>query len=150
MPKSKTAAARMQAAERKKKAVHLRRAGYTQREIAEQIGVSVGRVCKILQEALSEYAAETAQEVSELKRTELARLDAALRGIWPRVVSGNLGAIDRMIKIMERRAKLMALDGPDKIAPTDPTGEKPYDPPAITDDERAQRILEILERSRAG
>jgi hypothetical protein len=35
----------------------------------------------------------------------------------------------------------------DKIAPTDPTGTKPYE--ALTDDERAARIAAILERARA-
>jgi len=39
-----------------------------------------------------------------------------------------LAAIERLISIMDRRAKLHGLDMPSKMALTDPTGEKPYDP----------------------
>ena len=35
-----------------------------------------------------------------------------------------LQSVDRLLKIMERRAKLMGLDKPVKVAHTDPTGEK--------------------------
>lgn len=36
-----------------------------------------------------------------------------------------LAAIDRLLKIEERRAKLLGLDKPTKIAPTNPDGDKP-------------------------
>lgn len=39
-----------------------------------------------------------------------------------------LQAVDRLIKISERRAKLLGLDLPAKIALTDPTGEKEAQP----------------------
>jgi len=38
----------------------------------------------------------------------------------------KLAAIDRAIKLMERRARLLGLDAPTKIAPTNPDGDKPY------------------------
>lgn len=38
----------------------------------------------------------------------------------------KLAAIDRAIKLMERRARLLGLDAPTKMAPTTPDGDKPY------------------------
>ena len=41
-----------------------------------------------------------------------------------------LSAIDRVLKIMERRAKLLGLDAPAKTALTNPSGDKPWNTPA--------------------
>jgi len=41
---------------------------------------------------------------------ELERLDAMQAAIWDDAMNGHLGAIDRVLKIMERRAKLLGLD----------------------------------------
>lgn len=38
----------------------------------------------------------------------------------------KLAAVDRAIKLMERRARLLGLDAPTKVAPTTPDGDKPY------------------------
>ena len=40
----------------------------------------------------------------------------------------RLAAIDRLLKIQERRAKLMGLDKPTKVASTNPNGDKPSGP----------------------
>ena len=40
----------------------------------------------------------------------------------------RLAAIDRLLKIQERRSKLLGLDKPTKIAPTNPDGDKPAIP----------------------
>ena len=38
----------------------------------------------------------------------------------------KLSAVDRAVKLMERRAKLLGLDAPTKVAPTNPNGDQPY------------------------
>lgn len=43
---------------------------------------------------------------------------------------------------IERRCKLLGLDAPTKIAPTDPTGDKPYD--AGLDPKRLGRLVDLL------
>lgn len=43
-------------------------------------------------------------------------------------VGPKLAALDRALKVMERRAKLLGLDMPTKTAITDPTGEKEATP----------------------
>lgn len=39
--------------------------------------------------------------------------------LWPRVLKGDYLAMDRAIKLMERRAKLLGLDAPTKSEATD-------------------------------
>lgn len=59
---------------------------------------------------------KTLQEpADDLRRLELSRLDEALRAIWPKVKKGDLFAIDRYLKISERRAKLVGLDSKTEI-----------------------------------
>jgi len=43
---------------------------------------------------------------------ELERLDVMLLALWRRVQNGDERAIDRALKIEERRAKLLGLDAP--------------------------------------
>lgn len=148
MSKSRTSKDRLQAVERRLLVLEARKAGYSYQQIADQLGISKGTVCKDLTRVLAEYHARTAEEVERLRALETERLDHMLRGIWPRATSGHLGAIERALKIMERRAKLLGLDGPIKIAPTDPGGTEPYEPPT-DDDEIARRIAALLDRARA-
>jgi len=56
------------------------------------------------------------------------RIDRAQAAIWDQVIKGNHGAIDRFVKLSERRSRILGLDAPAKMALTDPTGEKAYDP----------------------
>jgi hypothetical protein len=74
--------------------------------------VGITRVCKT---TLNSALKKTVQEpADELRTLEVERLDAAAAAIYPSVKQGQYGAIDRWIKIMERRAKLLGLDAPTK------------------------------------
>ena len=77
-----------------------------------------------------------------LRVLEEYRLDALLMVLWPQVMGGDQGAVDRVLRVMQRRAALRGLDAPTKVAPTDPTGEKEY--AIFTDDERRRRIEALL------
>ena len=57
----------------------------------------------------------------------------------PRFLQGVQSCIDR-------RCKLLGLDAPTKVAPTDPTGSKEYT--GLPDDERISRVVELLDRAR--
>ena len=63
-----------------------------------------------------------------------------MRPLMERAKEGSQTAVDRILRIMERRAKLLGLDAPTKIAPTDPSGEHEYS--GIADD--LQRRLAVL------
>lgn len=103
---------RIAAAEQRRRALELRKAGATYDQIAQQVGyTNRGSAHRAVMAALKEITAEPAQEVRQL---ELERLDAMLLGLWPAARKGNQGAVDRVLRIMERRAKLLGLDSPVK------------------------------------
>lgn len=91
--------------ERREKALELHLAGASYDQIAKACGYA-GRsgAYKAVQDKLKERA----ENVDELpQETELARLDAMLVGLWPAARRGNVQAVDRVLKIEERRAELL-------------------------------------------
>lgn len=81
---------------------------------------------RLVQEALQEFRCKTESDVQEHVSLQMARMDAALAAVTAKVDQGHLGAIDRMLKIEERRARLLGLDMPNKIAPTTPDGRDEF------------------------
>ena len=63
-----------------------------------------------LDRALAKLQAESLSNIEDWRAQELARLDRMQVGLWPQVIKGNHGAIDRVLRIMERRARLLGLD----------------------------------------
>jgi hypothetical protein len=55
------------------------------------------------------------QPTDELREIELDRLDRLQRGIWERAKDGDIRAIDAVLRIIDRRARLLGLDAPQKI-----------------------------------
>jgi DNA-binding CsgD family transcriptional regulator len=97
-------------AEKRQKCLKLRRFGASFRQIAEQQGISLGQAHTYVSEALAEINSLTATDAKQLRELELERLDIATLAIAEHVRQGHLGAIDRWLKIAERRAKLLGLD----------------------------------------
>lgn len=123
-------------AARDAEAARLRSRGLTYRQIAEQLGMAgPGKAHEAVKRVLAETVADAAED---LRKVELERLDqmyrAALKvleadhyavshgkvvyledGSEPLADNGPvLQAIDRLLKIQERRAKLLGLDAPSK------------------------------------
>jgi hypothetical protein len=100
------------ATEKQVKALTLRKAGASYVTIADALGYSSGSGAF---KAVAAGLKKTLQEpADDLRRLELARLDDMLKAIAHHVASGNLTAIDRALKIQERRARLLGLDAPVK------------------------------------
>lgn len=103
----------LQASERRKQALQLRLAGASYDEIASRLGYSDrGSAWRSVMAALKATLQEPADE---LRKLELERLDRLLLGVWGQAAKGNQGAVDRALRIMERRAKLLGLDAPTKV-----------------------------------
>src|SRR5262249_44766671 len=62
------------------------------------------------------------EDATVVKQLEVDRLDDMLLSVWARARSGDLEAIVGVLRIMERRAKLCALDGPIRVAQTTTSG----------------------------
>jgi len=94
-----------QAREREAQAMELRKAGASYPAIARQLGYASHEgarqaVVRVL-DALEVESAESGQQV---RRLEMERLDALLVGLWKKARDGDVQAVDRALKIMERRA----------------------------------------------
>jgi hypothetical protein len=92
--------------------IQLRLAGASMRQIADRVGCALGVVHKALTQWSADALEETRGDVDALRRQEAARLDTLQVAVWKNAVQGNVGAIDRALRIMERRAKLLGLDAP--------------------------------------
>jgi hypothetical protein len=79
--------------------------------------------CKDVREALKERRSELDDKADDLREIENARLDRLFFVAYRQAVKeGNLAAIDRALRIMERRARLLGLDRPQKTELTGADG----------------------------
>lgn len=92
---------------RRVKALDLRLAGASYREIGVALGVSGATAFKDVDAIMREVLTEPAERVRAM---ELARLDALLKAHWSRALAGNGKAGSMVLSIMDRRMKLLGLD----------------------------------------
>lgn len=95
------------AAEKRKKALDLRRAGWSFEDIAAEVGyANKGSAHRAVKQGIAAITRESATELIEL---ELSRLDDLLAGLYEQARNGDLFAVDRALKIMDQRAKFLGL-----------------------------------------
>jgi hypothetical protein len=95
------------AAEKRKQALDLRRAGWAFEDIAAEVGyTNKGSAHRAVQQALRDITRESATELLEL---ELLRLDDMLAGLYESARNGDNFSVDRALKIMDQRARLLGL-----------------------------------------
>lgn len=99
-------------AEKRDQALSLRLTGATYQNIADVMSVSKSTVKRWIDAAIDGVDKENAKALIVL---ENERLNRAQRAIWPAVARGQLGAVDRLLRIQERRARLNGLDAPQKV-----------------------------------
>jgi len=103
----------IKALEKQAQALKLRLAGVSYDDIARTVGYKGPSGAY---QAVKSAMKKTLQEpAGELRTLEITRLDEALRAIWPQVKKGNLLAIDRYLKISERRAKILGIDSKTQV-----------------------------------
>ena len=98
--------------DKEREIVELRTEGYVWREIAQQVGMSTAGVYKAYNRAMTRVIAPSIEEHREL---ELDRLDILQRTYWQPAVNGNLRAADYVLRVIDKRAKLLGLDAPLKV-----------------------------------
>jgi hypothetical protein len=113
---NKTSAATTRKLDRQFKALELRRMGKGYVEISSALGIGKSQAHRLVQAGLQDARAQVDAEANELKAEEISRLDAMLAGLWPDARKGHHSAVDRVLKIMERRARLLGLDAPQRMA----------------------------------
>ena len=111
---SPTAPRRVTSADRRVQALELRKAGYTYAQIGTTLGISAVMAHRHVVKALSVIRDKISEQTEELRTLELQRLDNLFFVIYKRAEKGDLAAVDRCLRLMERRAKLLGLDAPTK------------------------------------
>ncbi|MCQ9378820.1 hypothetical protein [Methyloversatilis sp. XJ19-49] len=129
-------------AARESEVFEMRKGGATFEKIGAALGVTAQRAHQIFERKLLEVRTKTGQTAEQLRALEMQRLDDLQSFLWEKARKGNATAIDRILKIMERRARLEGLDAPQRIG----LGGDPDAPPIkqetrsaaeFTDDELA-------------
>jgi Trp operon repressor len=105
-------------AERRQKVSALRLMHYTQREIAAELGVSVATINRDLAVVRAEWAERRSQSYESWVGEELAKIDLLERAILPAAISGDDKAQARLVQFMDRRARMMGLDKPERFEHT--------------------------------
>lgn len=106
MPMS--AAQRVAVTERRTEAVRLAASGMGYSQIAERLGFhDRSGAHKAIRGAL---AARQAEAVDELRALEIERLDALQRACWDAALEGDIASVDRVLKVIAARVKLLGLD----------------------------------------
>lgn len=113
MPNHNAAVPSPELVDREVRVLELRRMGFTWARIAEQVGYA---------DHTGAYAAykraikrTQQQPADELREQELDRIDRLQLALWPNAMKGNAQAVTTIIRLMERRARLLGLDMPVKI-----------------------------------
>jgi hypothetical protein len=121
---------------REAEVVKLRRGGLTWDLIAQKTGYADPSGA---QTAYMRAAQRLVQDdIAAIRSMEMERLDIAQSAIWGQVLNGSLSAVTTLMRIMERRARLLGLDQPIKqqVEVTN------YD--GATIDREVQRLADLL------
>ena len=95
--------------------LRLRKMGYDANRISDELDIPLDRVSSIIKSALKKLSKDMKGAAEEIRSLELSRLDEMQSAIWNDCMDGKLTAIDRVLKIMERRSKLVGLDAPERL-----------------------------------
>lgn len=113
---SKTSAAKARMLKHQEQALLLRRSGLSFSAIGQRLGLSKSRAHALVQMGLEDAREQVAAHSDQLRTEEVSRLDGMLSKIYAKAARGDLQAIDRVLKISERRARLFGLDAPVRTA----------------------------------
>ncbi len=104
------------------KALDLRATGASYDGIGRGMGISKTRAYQLVMAGMAKLDEELKATVTGMRALELLRLDAIAYAHWPE--RANPRHADVILRVMERRAKLLGLDAPQKVAQTSPAGDE--------------------------
>jgi len=103
--------------ERRTQVATLRLMHYTQQQIAQRLNVSQATVSADLAAVRDEWVSRRDQQYGDWVAEEIAKLDALERVWLPRALSQNNDekAVTKVLSIMDRRARMLGLDQPERF-----------------------------------
>lgn len=102
--------------------MQLRVEGHSMRAIAKTLGVGLGQVHRDIEAVLEEVRKHAAEDGERHISLMLERLDLATKGLMSKVKKGDPRACDTLVRLEERRAKLLGLDAASKLEHSGPQG----------------------------
>ena len=112
---AKSSVRRIRTTEKTLEALELRKRGMNYTQIGKKLGCNRSTACRYVLSELENLADKCREEAAQVRDLELQRLDALYLKAWEAVEEGDLPAIDRCLRVQERRAKLLGLDAAEKI-----------------------------------
>ena len=125
-------------ADRSREAFELRKRGLTFEQIGDRLGISRQAAHQMVTKRLDECIAQTKSDAKQVVEMELHRLDAMIAALWDEATTNppadtsegvasamyesRHDAIDRVLKLMERRAKYLGLDAANRTELTGADG----------------------------
>lgn len=110
--------------------------GQTERQIAAELDVSIATISADLKAARQEWQRQYAESYDAACALQLARVERLWFDIYPAIEKGDLRAVEVAIRLLERQAKLLGLDKPNKVEIHDwraEATEAGLDPQALLD-----------------
>lgn len=112
----------LQLADRRRQVIAMMLAGARPSEIARALGVRVELITLDVKVIRKEWREEQGADYHEWVAAEVARLDQLQTAHWRAAMQGGYRATDICIRIIERRAKLLGLDAPERHVVVVPDG----------------------------
>ncbi len=88
--------------------------GCSQREMAHALSVGPPTINRDVKAIRQEWQERRIELMDTVGAEDLARTDAAIVAIWKKVQDGQLGAVDRLVSLLQYRAKVLGLEAPAK------------------------------------
>jgi hypothetical protein len=88
--------------------------GLNYRDIGGALDVSIGTISSDFSVIIGRLQRDQTSVAEQIVALEIRRLDRALNAIFAKVVEGDAGAIELMLKIMNQRAKYLGLYAPER------------------------------------
>ena len=86
---------------RRTKAIEMRVEGFSYREIAKELGVSVATAFNDVEAVIERNKQEANENADKARRIAIQRIDVAVRGLMPDVRAGNARSAEVMAKLEE-------------------------------------------------
>ena len=90
--------------------------------IAERLNVSGATISRDVKEIEAQWREQTIATLDSAKAKDVERIERLIAGIWERAINGEMQAIDRMLKLLNHRAKLLGLYAPEAHELSGPNG----------------------------
>lgn len=93
-----------------------------QADIAAQLDVDQSTISRDIKVIEAEWRERAAEDIAKAKGKDLARAERLIQALWPAAIKGTWLATDRVLALMQHRAKLLGLEAPIKQEHSGPNG----------------------------